>query len=151
MVALLNSEAQKAKHRVDLTLKTKMIRQSVTFKASPTNVYTAIVDSKKHSEFSGSKSKIDSKVGGVFSAYDACIIGKILELEPGKKIVLSIRMEEEHWPTNHFSTATFLLTKVKNGTKLNFTQTSVPEEHFEDINQGWKDFYWQPIKALLEK
>lgn len=37
------------------------------------------------------------------------------------------------------------------GTRLTFTQSRVPEEHFEGIDQGWRDYYWEPIKDILEK
>jgi hypothetical protein len=27
----------------------------------------------------------------------------------------------------------------------------VPASRFKDINEGWKTFYWKPLKAYLEK
>jgi hypothetical protein len=26
----------------------------------------------------------------------------------------------------------------------------VPDDKYEDIKQGWKDYYWAPMKAMLE-
>ena len=45
----------------------KSIRQTVTFKASPHAIYEALMDSKKHSEFTGGEAKISRKIGGKFS------------------------------------------------------------------------------------
>jgi hypothetical protein len=39
---------------------------------------------------------------------------------------------------------------VKNGTRLTFTQSGVPEQYYKDINQGWRDYYWKKMKAMLE-
>ncbi len=45
---------------------------------------------------------------------------------------------------------TFALKKVKTGTRLTFTQSGVPDQHYEHIKQGWIDHYWMPLKALFK-
>jgi activator of HSP90 ATPase len=130
-------------------MKTKTIRQTVLFRASPREVYQALADSRKHSEFTGEKAQISQKIGGKFTAYGDYIEGVNLELEPGKKIVQSWR--GCNWESGHFSTVTFLLAKVKGGTRLSFTQVGVPEQFHEDMKQGWKDFYWNRMKAMFDR
>ena len=130
-------------------MKTKDIRQSVTFKTTPHEVYEAIMDSKKHAEFTGSQVKIRREVGGKFSIYGGDIEGTNLELVPDQKIVQSWRYSD--WPEGHYSKVTFSLEKVAGGTRLTFTQTGVPEERYEDIAQGWRDYYWGPMKEMLGK
>jgi len=61
---------------------TKTIEQSVTFNASPHDVYEALMDSEKHAQFTGSKASISREVGGPFTAYDGALSGTILELVP---------------------------------------------------------------------
>jgi len=39
-------------------------RQSVIIKATPREVYEALMDSRKHSRFTGAKASISRKVGG---------------------------------------------------------------------------------------
>ncbi len=129
-------------------MNTKNIRQTVTFKASPHDVYEALMDSKKHSEFTGSEASISRKVGGKFKIYGGEIEGENLELVPDEKIVQSWRYSD--WPEGHFSKATFAFKAVPEGARLTFTQTGVPEEFYEDIRQGWHDYYWGPMKKLLE-
>jgi activator of HSP90 ATPase len=130
-------------------VKTKTIRQSVTFKASAHEVYEMLMDSRRHSKFTDAKASISRKIGGKFTAYRGYINGVHLDLVPDKKIVQSWRGSD--WPEGHYSKATFSLKKVKNGTRLTFTQTGVPDQHDADINQGWRDFYWKPMKEMLEK
>ena len=128
---------------------TKTIRQSVTFKTSPHEVYEALMDSRKHSEFTGSKVQISRKIGSEFRVYSGDIQGVNLELVPDQKIVQSWRYSD--WPEGHYSKATFSLREVPGGTRLTFTQTGVPEEFYDDIKQGWHDYYWEPIKEMLGK
>ena len=130
-------------------MNTKTIRQSVTFKTTPHDVYEVLMDPKKHSEFTGSQVQISRKVGGKFSVYGGDIEGVNLELVPDQKIVQSWRYSD--WLQDHYSTATFSLKKVEQGTRLTFTQTEVPDEHYKDIAQGWRDYYWAPMKEMLEK
>ena len=130
-------------------MNTKTIRQSVTFRATPHEIYEAIMDSKKHSELTGSQVRTSRKIGGKFSIYGGDIEGVNLELVPDQKIVQSWRYSD--WPEGHYSRVTFSLKKVNRGTRLTFTQTAVPDEHYEDIAQGWRDYYWAPMKEVLEK
>jgi activator of HSP90 ATPase len=130
-------------------MNTKSIRQSVLFRAAPREVYEALMDSKKHTRFSGETARISRKIGGKFKAYGDYIEGVNLELVANKKIVQSWRGSD--WEPGHFSTVTFALSKVQSGTKLSFAQVGVPERFHKDIRQGWKDYYWKPMKAMLEK
>jgi activator of HSP90 ATPase len=132
-------------------MKTRTIRQSITFKTTPHEVYEALMDSRKHSRFTGAEAKISRRVGGKFTTFDEQISGTILELVPEKKIVLSWRGGIDFWPEGHYSRVTFWLEKIKVGTRLRFTQSGVPDETYDIWDQGWRDYYWKPMKELLEK
>ncbi len=127
----------------------KTIRQSVTFKASPHDIYETLMDSRKHSKFTGNKASISRKVGGKFTAYGGYIGGKNLQLVPNKKIVQSWRGSD--WQKDQLSRATFALKKVRAGTRLAFTQSGMPDKHYKSIKQGWITYYWNPMKAALNK
>jgi activator of HSP90 ATPase len=127
----------------------KPIKQTITFKASPHDVYETLMDSKKHAAFSGGKASISREVGGTYTAYDNYITGKNIELVPDKKIVQSWRAID--WPEGVYSTITFKLTAVPEGTRLDFTHADLPEGTEEEFTQGWIDNYWDPMKVYLEK
>ena len=61
-------------------MKTKTIRQSVTFKTSPHVIYEMLMDSRKHAKFTGEKASISRKIGGKFTAYAGYIHGVNLNL-----------------------------------------------------------------------
>ena len=129
-------------------MKTKTIHQSVTFKASPHDVYEALMDSKKHSKFTGFKASISREVGGKINAYGGYIEGVNVKLVPDKNIVQKWRGSD--WPDEHYSTVTFELKKSGKGTKLIFTQIDVPEEHYEPVNKGWVEHYWDKMKETFD-
>ena len=125
------------------------IQQTVTFNASPHDVYEALMDSKKHAAFTGGKASLSREVGGSIMAYDGYITGKNLELIPDALIVQDWRAVD--WPEGKFSRVTFKLTAIPEGTRLDFTHMDVPEGTEEEFTQGWIDNYWEPMKVFLEK
>ena len=68
--------------------KTSTIKQTIFIAGvKPQDVYSAFLDSKKHSALTGSKATTSDKVGGRFTAWDGYIFGKNVKLVAGKKIV----------------------------------------------------------------
>jgi len=130
-------------------MKTRSIRQTVLLPAPPKAVYEALMSSKEHAAFTHSKTRISRREGGRFTSGDGYISGRNVKLVPGRKIVQEWRGDEEGWPEDHFSIATFSLAAVGAKTRLTFTQTGVPSEFADAIAQGWKDFYWEPLRAYL--
>jgi activator of HSP90 ATPase len=125
----------------------KSIKQTVTFNASPHEIYEMLMDSKKHSEMTGSDAKISRDVGGKFSVWGGDLSGINVALVKDKKIVQKWRSSD--WPKDVFSIATFELKKVGAKTKLIFTQTGIPNDKYEDVKQGWIDYYWDRMKSKL--
>ena len=93
-------------------MKTKSIRQTVSFNASPQELYNLIMDSKKHSGFTQSKSSMSKKVNGKFEAFDGFCHGHNIELKEGKKIIQAWHFAEDGWPDDHFSICTFEFKKT---------------------------------------
>ena len=129
----------------------KTIKQSVILDCSPKAAFDAWLDSKSHSEMTGGGAKIDPTVGGKFTAWDKYIEGENLEVNPKTlTIVQSWRENEDQWPEDYFSKITVkFLEHGKNQTKLEFEQTGVPEIYLEDLESGWKDFYWKPMQEYF--
>ncbi len=132
-----------------LTVKTIKITQKEIIPATPMEVYEAYIDEEKQTEFTGSKATSDPRVEGEFTAWDGYIIGKYIELKPGMKIVQEWRSSDfpEGAPPSRFEIG---LREVKGGTELTMIHSGVPEEVAEDIGQGWKDYYWVPMKKYFK-
>lgn len=130
-------------------MNTKTIKQSVKIKAPPKQVYEALMSSRRHTQFTGEKAKINRRVGGNFSCYDGYIEGINLRLEPGKSIIQVWR--SQNWAKDAYSIVTFRLKKAGPGsTQLEFTQVGVPSEDYKAKVSGWRHHYWAPLKAALE-
>lgn len=127
----------------------KTIRQTVTFRASPHDVYEALMDSTKHAAFTGGLAKISRTAGGRFSVFGGDISGKNIKVLVDKTIIQSWRIKG--WPRGHTSTVTFSLAKTKDGTRLTLTHVGVPREDADSVSKGWKDYYWIPMKNMLER
>jgi activator of HSP90 ATPase len=130
---------------------TKSIRQTVKFDASPSEVYSLLMDEKKHAAFSGSKVTMSKNPNAKFIVFDGYCHGYNIELMMDQKIVQAWHFAEDGWPDDHYSICTFLFESVDSKTKLTFTQTDIPEHKVEELKGGWKQFYWQPMKAFLKK
>ncbi|HJX24263.1 MAG TPA: SRPBCC family protein [Candidatus Bathyarchaeia archaeon] len=126
------------------------IRQKVVVPASLEEIYEAFMDPKKHAAFTGSKATGDPRVGGKFTAWDGYIYGENLELLRGKRIAQKWK-STDFSPSDSFSKLELSLKKVKEGTEISMVHSDVPAGLVEDVAQGWKDFYWRPLKAYFKK
>ena len=128
-------------------MKTKTLRQTVMFKASPRQVYDMLMDSKKHQSLSGEAARISKKVGGKFTAWGAHISGINLVLKPGRKIVQAWRATG--WWPDHYSIAIYDIEKVRGGAKLRFTQIGIPPNRYSGHYRGWIEAYWTPMQEIF--
>ena len=133
-----------------MAAKTRKIEQKVIIPATPLEVYDALMDPVKHSDFTGDSASGSSEVGGEFVASSGYITAKNLELEKGKRIVQEWSTSE--WPEGYPpSRLEITLKKVEGGTKLTMVQTKVPSEQADSYDDGWHEFYWQPMVKYFEK
>lgn len=84
-------------------------------------------------------------------AWDGYIHGRNLKLVPGKRIEQAWRPSEESWPKAHYSKVVFALAPTADGTRLTFTHSKVPVDHVEHLSAGWKESYWDPLRAYLAR
>ena len=128
-------------------MKTKTLRQTVTFKASPRQVYDLLMDSKKHQALSGEPARISQRIGGQFQAWGSHISGINLVLKRGRKIVQAWRATG--WWPDHYSIAIFDIARVPGGSRLRFTQIGIPPHRYSGHYRGWIEAYWTPMKEVL--
>jgi activator of HSP90 ATPase len=129
--------------------KTTTIRQVIFITATPDEIYDAFLDEKKHTEFTGAKTIIDPRIGGEFTAWDGYILGKNLDLIKGRRIVQEWKTTE--WPDYPPSVVEFSLKQKGNRTEVTMIHSEVPVEQAESYEQGWIDFYWEPMKKYFRK
>jgi len=127
---------------------TKSIHQEVTIKASARKVFDALTDAAQFSAFSGgAPAEIDAKPGGGFSCFGGHIIGRNIELVPGKRVVQAWRSAK--WDEGVYSIARFELREEGGWTTIVFDQAGFPEQAGPHLEGGWTKMYWEPLKTYL--
>lgn len=124
------------------------IRVDVTFKAAPERVYRALTDAAQFSAFTGgAPATIEAKEGGAFSGFGGMIVGRNLELVPGKRVVQAWRVKE--WPEGVYSIARFDLAVEGAGTRLSFEHAGFPAAMRPHLEGGWAKMYWEPLAKFF--
>ncbi len=125
------------------------LRLSATIPAKPDEIYESWLDSRKHSEMTGSEAKVLPRINGKFTAWDGYIQGTTIEMEPTRRIVQKWRTTD--FPSNSpDSVVEVVLEEVENGTKVVLIHTDIPEGQREDYKTGWKEFYFDPMKEYFK-
>ena len=125
----------------------KTIKKVYKISSSVDRVWQALVDPAVIDEWGGGPSKMDSKVGTDFELWNGDIYGKNIEVVSKSKLV-------QEWFGGDWakpSIVTFTLKKDNSDTILELEQIDVPDEEFEDIELGWDEYYFGPMKQMLEK
>jgi activator of HSP90 ATPase len=144
----LKKTSRVAKARSAKKPTTRTIKQSVAIRATPVEVYDALVNAKKHAEFTGAKATSSNREGGKFTAWDGYIAGKYLKLTPGRKIVAEWSTRE--WPAGYPpSLIEFTFERAESGMRLTMVQSQVPAAQAPNYRQGWQDYYWNPLKKYF--
>jgi len=123
--------------------KTELILE-YNFQSNPSDLYDCLLNQQRICVYTRAPAQIENKVGGKFVFYNGAINGEIVELEKDSKIVLKWKLKD--W--SNFSTVTISLTK-QNGTLLKLIQTDIPSNEYERTRNGWKNYFWEPIKIVF--
>jgi activator of HSP90 ATPase len=123
---------------------------SVNLNESAERLYTDWLDSDAHSKFTGSPARINPLLNGKFSAWEGYIFGTNKSFQPFRKIV-------QTWRTTEFSEKDedsileVIFENTGDKTRLILKHSNIPEGQGEDYKQGWKDFYFKPMKKYYNK
>ena len=123
------------------------IHQEVTFAASPSRVYRALMESAQHASFTNAPAEISGEAGGAFSAYGGRVGGRNVELVQDALIVQAWRAA--NWPKGVYSITRYELRADGDGTTMIFEQDGVPEDQVPHIDAGWQRMYWEPMARHL--
>lgn len=126
----------------------KNIKQNVVLKTSPAEVYNLLMDSKKHSAFTGAPAKISDKIGGRVTCYDNYIEAINIELIKDQRIIQAWRGAD--WSAGEWSLVVFNLEKQGKKTRLSFEHIGIPDIHAASIKSGWSEHYWSKMKEYIE-
>ena len=133
----------------NLLFMSKTIVQKIIFKkASVAILYNLYMNSRQHAAATQADANISPIEGGRYSAHDKYITGNNLRLVKNKLIVQSWRAS--NWGKD-IADSIFIIALEQKGNDVIVvaTHANVPDDEFDDLKKGWKEFYWEPWKKYL--
>ncbi len=125
----------------------KNYKKYLPLPAPPDEVYLALTKAQSIQLWTGAEVEFTEEVGTEFSFWDGDIVGKNIELVPDKKIVQQWYFGDE----NEASIVTIKLHEDKKGTSLEFVQTNIPDEDYEDFTAGIEEYFLGGLAVFFEE
>jgi activator of HSP90 ATPase len=125
----------------------KNLKLTRKIKGTPEEVYLALTNPFTIQLWTDEPAVMDDKEGTEFSIMDGAITGRNIEMQANKLIrqIWYFGEEEE----NH-SEVTIRLEAEKSHTNVFVEQVNIPEEAYENILEGWKEFYLGALREFFE-
>lgn len=114
--------------------------------ADTEEVFTALTNPFQIELWSGYPADMKAEPGYVFSLWDGDISGVNLEVVPNRTLVQEWFFGEQE----EQSVVRIELKKNGGRTVVELTHTHIPEDVYEEITEGWKEYYLGSVKSMLE-
>jgi activator of HSP90 ATPase len=124
----------------------KNFRKYYSIPAPAEDVYLALTNPVTIQLWTGEPAEMSTEPGTEFSLWDGSIVGRNLEFEAGKKIIQEWYFGDQENP----SIVTILLHPKGMGTSVELTHTNIPDEDFEDIEDGWNNSYFGVLREFYK-
>ncbi|GET23663.1 SRPBCC domain-containing protein [Prolixibacter denitrificans] len=122
----------------------KEFKKYFKLKASPADVYNALVNPVMLEIWTGEPAVMSTEPGSQFSIWDGAISGENVEFEQDKKIV-----QKWYFGEDEDSVVTIKLHPDKHGTSMEVHQTNIPDEAFDNMKSGWEEDYYGSLAELF--
>ena len=116
--------------------------------AEPEEIFLALTNPFTIELWSGNKAVMDDKEGTEFSLWDGDIVGKNIKVIQNKELV-------QEWYFDNLDEPSLVTIKLHpkgaESTSVEVRHTNIPDEAYENINEGWREFYIGAIKSFFEE
>ncbi|MBI9053033.1 MAG: SRPBCC domain-containing protein [Bacteroidales bacterium] len=115
--------------------------------ATPEETYIALTNPFTIELWTGYPAEMSEIVDSEFSLWEGDITGKNLLFEQNKKIV-------QEWYFGDQSEKSLVTIKIfenKKGSQVEVVHTNIPDDDFDNIVEGWDDFYFGAIISFFEE
>lgn len=125
----------------------KNLKKHYRIKALPEHVYKALTNPISIEMWSGSEAVMETKAGTEFSLWDGDITGLNIEFIENQKIVQQWYFEGQE----EKSMVTITIAPEGKDTRVEVLHINIPDEAFDNIVDGWDNYYFKPLKLLVEE
>lgn len=114
--------------------------------ADPEEVFAALTTPFQIELWSGYPADMKAEAGYLFSLWEGDITGVNLEVKPGKLLVQEWFFGEQE----EQSVVRIELKKAGGRTLVALEHTHIPEDVYDEITEGWREYYLGVVKGMLE-
>ena len=114
--------------------------------AEPEEVYLALTNPFTIELWTGYSAVMSTNPGSEFELWEGDITGKNLEFVEDKKVVQQWYFGEQE----EASIVTIKLFENNKGTQVELNHSNIPDEEYENITEGWNEYYFGAIKEFFE-
>lgn len=125
----------------------KDFKKYFTLNAPPEEVYAALTNAATIKLWSGEEAEMSEVPGSEFSLFDGSIVGKNISFQKDFAIVQQWYFDGQE----EESIVTIKLHPHKEGTSVEVRQVNIPDEAFEDISEGWNEYYFANLEEFYDE
>ncbi|MBK9391983.1 MAG: SRPBCC domain-containing protein [Bacteroidetes bacterium] len=115
----------------------KTFKKTFRINAEPSDVYSAITNPYTIELWSGYPAEMSTEPGSEFSLWEGDITGKNIEFIQNKKLVQEWYFGDQ----TEKSIVTISVFPDKDNSSVTVEHTNIPDEEFDDIAEGWREYY----------
>jgi activator of HSP90 ATPase len=115
----------------------KTFKKTFKINAEPSDVYSALTNPYTIELWSGYPAEMSEVPGSEFSLWEGDITGKNLEFIKDKKVVQEWYFGDQA----ERSIVTITIYPDRENSIVTVEQTNIPDEDFNDIAEGWREYY----------
>ncbi|MBY0543136.1 MAG: SRPBCC domain-containing protein [Sphingobacteriaceae bacterium] len=124
----------------------KNYKKYLPLPAPPEEVYLALTKAQSIQLWTGAEVEFTPEPETEFSFWEGDIVGKNISFEQDKKIVQQWYFGDNGEP----SIVTIKLHPDKSGTSLEFVQTNIPDEDYDDFTNGIEEYFLGGLADFFE-
>ena len=113
--------------------------------AEAEDIYSALTNPVTIELWSGHPAEMGSEPGSEFSLWEGDITGRILKLQPTKKIVQEWYFGEQQ----EVSVATIYIEQQQGRSLVTVEHTNIPDKDFANISEGWREYIMGAIQRFF--
>ena len=123
----------------------KTFKKTFYLNAEPSDVYAALTNPFTIELWSGYPAEISTEPGSEFTMWEGDITGKMIEAVTDKKVVQQWYFGDQ----TEESIVTITIHPKGENSNVTVEHTNIPDEDFEDITEGWREYYFGAISTFF--
>jgi len=123
----------------------KTFKKTFKINAEPSDIYSALTNPYTIELWSGYPAEMSTEPGSEFSLWEGDIIGKNIEFIQDKKLVQEWYFGDQQKK----SLVTITIAPDRESSQVTVEHSNIPDEEFNDIAEGWKEYYIGAITAFF--